>query len=160
CFLFCQPPASSQLVRDSLTQWATRLGYHGVEVFPKQTKLAAGGVDTGNWLNMPYQKGSKSTRYAFKDGKALTPEQFLDYADLPAVTPEALKAIELPGTSTISPTIDQYFHESPPCLQTLAEQRFPDYRNNAMFSIGVYMKKRFPKDWPERLNAVNQKFFD
>ncbi len=49
------------------------------------------------------------------------------------------------------------YGDGPPCLQHLAVAGFPEGgRNNALFHIGVYLKKAHPTDWPKHLEADNQ----
>ena len=48
-----------------LTELSAALGFAGSEIFPKQTTILLDSGDTGNFLNMPYFSGAKSTRYAF-----------------------------------------------------------------------------------------------
>ncbi len=92
-FLFLADDAPAELVRSKLTEWADALGYPGAEVFPKQTRLDDEGV--GNWINMPYQAGDRTTRYAVgSDGAALSATEFLALAEVAAVTAEALARIE------------------------------------------------------------------
>lgn len=148
-YIFFKKPAPAPAVRDRLSEFAVRLGYPGVEIFPKQTRLASEN-DTGNWINMPYQAGATSTRYAIRDGVALLPVEFLDYADESAIDIGTLRKIELPAS-------DKMLEGSPPCLEILVERGESSYRNNAMFSIGVYLRKRFPGDWTDRMDAFNQR---
>ena len=153
-YLFCQKPISAELVRGRLMEWAVILGYSGVEVFPVQISLASG-KDMGNWINMPYQGGERTVRYCQGPNGALTMTEFLDAADAIAVTEEALRDFKLPPDERI----DQLFFEGPPCLQTLARKMFPEgTRNNAMFNMAVYLRKRHEDDWPDRLQTYNQRF--
>jgi hypothetical protein len=51
------------------------------------------------------------------------------------------------------------FQGSPPCLISLASSGFPPgTRNNALFNLGVYLKKAHPDDWTGRLDAYNQRY--
>jgi hypothetical protein len=49
------------------------------------------------------------------------------------------------------------FEEGPPCLQILyANGGFPDgTRNDGMFNVAVYLKKRFPDDWENKMQEYN-----
>ena len=63
-------------MRDKLVSVSAVLGYGGSEVFPKQVELKSKD-DTGNFLNLPYFNGNKTTRYFFNDqGEAVTLERF------------------------------------------------------------------------------------
>jgi hypothetical protein len=52
------------------------------------------------------------------------------------------------------------FADGPPCLETLHSQGgFPEgQRNKGMFNVGVFMRKAYPEDWEDRLEAYNGKF--
>lgn len=156
-YLFLAEDASADLVRGKLMEWAVALGYSGVEIFPKQTKLA-GPEDRGSWLNAPYQSGARTLRYALdKNGRALSPEEFLDAAESSRVTEAWLKEFKLPHLGVV----DELLADGPPCLQTLAVKGFPNgTRNNGLFSIAVYLRKRFPDEWEAKLDVYNQKLMD
>lgn len=154
-YLFTSEPVPAELIRGKLMEWSVILGYTGVEVFPKQTRLASPN-DQGNWINMPYQAGARSVRYALDPkGEGLTPEQFLDYAETRKLSLEALKAFK----PTDAGTFDDILVGAPPCLIALARRGIPaGTRNNALFNFAVYLKKRFGDDWPDHLTEVNQQF--
>lgn len=157
-YLFMSEPCPADLVRGKLMEWAIVLGHSGVEVFPKQTRLA-GGNDFGNWINMPYQDMDNTERYAVTDkGVELTAEQFLEYADKIAVSCGELKDTSTPEQEDLK----EILQEAPPCLQTLAIRGFSEgSRNNALFNIGVYLRKRFGEDqWAEKLDGYNQRFVE
>lgn len=153
-YLFTREPVPAELLRGRLMEWAIALGYAGVEVFPKQVRLA-GPKDIGNWINMPYLAGARSVRYAVDaDGKRLSPEAFLDAAEGGAVDEEFLDNFELPLNSD-----EGAFQEGPPCLQSLAKRGFPPgSRNNALFDIAVYLRKRHETGWEEKLAEMNIKY--
>ena len=155
-FVFLTDPAPAALVRGKLMEFAVALGYPGVEVFPKQTRLASEN-DFGNWLNMPYYGGAQTTRHAISGGRAISdPETFLTLADRRAVSPEALAAVKPPVASAV----DEALEDGPPCLQVLASRGFPaGSRNNGLFGLAVYLRKRYgDDDWAERLDALNEAF--
>jgi hypothetical protein len=156
-YLFCRESIPAELVRRKLMDWAVALGYGGVEVFPKQTRLA-GENDFGNWINMPYFVQGDTARYAIYNGKKLSAEEFLDLADLMAVDTDALTEKSAP----ISKAVQEFFEDAPPCLQSLAQRGFGEgSRNNGLFNIGVYLRKRFGDDfWEEHLDQYNQRFMD
>lgn len=155
-YLFCMEDVSAELVRGKLMEWAVHLGFSGVEVFPKQTRLA-GPNDYGNWINMPYQGGDKTERYAIYKGKQLTTSRFLSIAESLAVSAEALEAIEIVQDQKVQ----DHLEGAPPCLQTLAMRGFGEgSRNNGLFNLGVYLRKRYEDQWTEHLDEVNQTFMD
>ena len=151
-YLFCKEDVSAELVRDKLMEWSVELGHSGIEVFPKQTRLA-GLSDIGNWINMPYFNASKTERYAVLGAKSLPAAGFLDLAERLAVTEEQLRELKpkhLVETSR--------FADGPPCLVTLEKRGGigKGQRNNGLFNIGVYLRKRHGDQWEEHLDDYNQ----
>jgi hypothetical protein len=154
-YCFTSEAVSAELMRGKLMEWAIALGYSGSEVFPKQTRLA-GNNDVGNWINMPYAGGDDTTRYAITGDKKLDCKEFLQLADLMALDSDTLK-------STNPNAVSQYHEEflsAPPCLASLAMRGFGEgSRNNALFNIGVYLKKRFgEEEWEKYIDKYNHKF--
>lgn len=161
-YLFIKEATSAETVRHKLMQWAIGLGHAGVEVFPKQTRLASATDpvedSTGNWINMPYAGGEFSTRYAHdpKTGEALTPEQFLELADQMALADGAeLEAIELPETEH-----SDLLRGAPPCMILGADRGFGDWDNTMLFNFGVYTHKRYGEDFEAPLAVLNEKFLE
>ncbi|RUW58353.1 hypothetical protein [Mesorhizobium sp. M7A.F.Ca.US.008.03.1.1] len=156
CYLFLKEPVQASIVVDALSAWAAALGYGGCEIFPKQTVRYDGGdgaqKDIGNWLNMPYQYALRTTRYCVKDGEPIDLAQFLDHADAMSVTEEELDALSIAQAND-----DDMFDEGPPCLQYLrGHGGLPDgSRNEGMYNVAVYLKKRFPDDWQDKLQTYN-----
>jgi len=156
-YLFTSELVPAELIRNKLMEWAVALGYSGVEVFPKQTRLA-NDQDIGNWINMPYYNIKDTNRYAIAEGKQLSVKQFLDLADMLALDKEALQKTAAIG----SEEFQEVLYEAPPCLQTLSRRGFGEgNRNNGLFNIAVYLRKRFgDDDWADRLDTYNNKFLD
>ena len=155
-YAFTTEPVPAGVMRGKLMEWAILLGHSGVEVFPKQTKLA-GTNDYGNWINLPYFEAAKTLRYAVVNGKHLSAEQFLDLADMIAMTPEVLTNFKHDAVTEFQ----EWLEHGPPCLQSLAKAGFGEgSRNNGLFNIGVYLRKRYGDDnWEEKVDQYNQKFF-
>lgn len=161
-YLFCRESIPAELIRGKLMEWSVQLGFSGVEVFPKQTRLA-NVSDVGNWINMPYfgsktAKG-KGDRYAIFDGKGLSAEAFLKLADTIAVDTDSLRAVAVP---TDDPS-KGLLREGPPCLQTLHQRGGikEGGRNNGLFNVGVYLRKRFGQgEWEAHLDEYNQAILD
>lgn len=154
-YLFTSAPVPAELVHRKLGEWAVALGYPGVEIFPKQTKLASE-RDFGNWINMPYHGGDRSLRYAVHGGASLKPDEFLKLAKRMAVSEAELEAIVTPQDDD-----DEMLTEGPPCLQVLAKRGFPEgTRNNAMFNLLVYLKKRYPEGWEGMAEEVNGRYME
>jgi hypothetical protein len=148
--LFLKEPHPAAAVRERLADWAAALGHSGVEIFPKQDRLLSSG-DTGNWINMPYSGGDASDRCALREGARLTVEEFLKVADRAAT-----KLEEAPATDEDPPDL---LEEGPPCLIALARDGIGEGgRNTTVFNMGVYCRKRWPDDWPERLRELNAQF--
>lgn len=152
-------PVKAEVVRGKLMEWAVLLGYSGVEVFPKQTRLA-GPNDTGNWINMPYFRGADTNRFAIlPDGTELRqPVEFLDHVEA-NIAIDAKDLIEMSAAE--DPEIGDMLDQSPPCIKCLAARgTVPEFRNNSMFNFAVYLRKRFGDNWKDKMDEYNQKFMD
>lgn len=155
CFLFLKESVEAELVVAKLARWSAALGYGGCEIFPKQTARHDEN-DFGNWLNMPYFYAERTTRYCIRDGKQIDLPDFLAYANSMRVSGDALEQIEV----AVPADPDNLFEDGPPCLQFLAANGgFADgTRNDGMFDVAIYLKKRFPDDAEgARLNTYNAK---
>lgn len=158
CFLFTKEPVAARLMVEKLTAFAAALGKGGCEIFPKQTSRLDE-RDPGNWLNMPYFFADKSMRYAIKDGAVLSLPDFLIYASDLSVADEA----ELAAIEVMPPPVpNDLLADAPPCLQLIhAGGGFPDgTRNDGMYNVGVYLKKRFSDDWKDKLTVYNAEMCD
>ena len=151
-FFFTSEIAAADL-QPKLVSIAALLGYAGSEVFPKQQEILADRGDTGNFLNMPYFAGSRTTRYGYNNNaESLSPEEFLDFAESRAMDPEAF--LDLP---TEPKKAEELLPKGPPCLQQLAAQGFGEGgRNNALFNLGVYARMAAPDKWEERIRHYNK----
>lgn len=150
-YLFLREPVQAKIVRKKLLEFEMALGYVNSEIFPKQDAIASE-EDYGNWINMPYQKAMLTTRYAIRSGKAVPAEEFVAFAWERALTLKELKALKpIP--------VDDEFSDAPPCLQYLVNTGFPTgTKNNALFSMGVFAKKKYPDDWEEKVFEYNTKY--
>jgi hypothetical protein len=158
-YLFMTEPAPAELVRRQLMHWAVLLGHPAVEVFPKQTHLA-GPADEGSWINLPYAGGHRTVRYALDpaDAHALSAEEFVGLAGRMALSVDALEHLE-PILPSGPP--EDVLAGAPPCLAVLAKIGFAEgSRNNGLFNLGVYLKKRYGDDYGSHLEAFNQTFMD
>ena len=145
--LYLKEMVSAALVRNKLIEVSVALGYGGVEIYPKQVKLA-NNRDVGNWLNMPYYDCGKSSRYAIKNGKPLSVEKFLDLAESMQISEYQLEELEV--------NLGNEFDDGPPCLQAMALNGVPEgARNNALFSMGIYAMLKYGDDWEEELDKIN-----
>ena len=155
-YLFINEPISASMLQRKLRQIAASIGYGQAEIFPKQIQLLLERGDRGSTLNMPYFGGENSTRYAYgKNGEALNPQEFLDYANAVALAPKALEKLE---ASPLNEKV-QWLDQSPPCIQHLVIQGFPKgTRNSGLFNFGVFLRKKFPDDWKKRLEEINIRY--
>lgn len=152
-YAFVREPVPAADMQKYLTACAALLGEAGREIFPKQSEILIERGDTGNYLNLPYFGGDRTTRYAVKqDGTAATLEEF--FAMYEAAVQDALQMPQAPQRPE-TPVSD-----GPPCLQSLCTQGFPEgTRNNGLFSLGIYLKKAFPSNWHDKLLEYNMKYF-
>ena len=149
-YLFLKDAVNAALVRGKLMEWAIALGHPGVEVFPKQSKLASR-EDTGNWLNMPYFQHKNTNRFAYKNNKPLNAQEFLDFADECSIDENTLKKIELAK--------DEELEQAPPCLQHLCARGFPEgSRNNGLFNLLIFAKQKYGDQWKEHADKYNIQF--
>jgi len=152
-FLFTREPTPARDFQSYLKNAAALLGEAGREIFPKQAEILVERGDTGNFLNLPYFGGDSGTRYAFNaDGTAATLEEFYglyeaNVQDPGFAFPEPPKAPDAP------------IKDGPPCLQALCTQGVPEgTRNNALFNIGIYLKKAHPGSWEDQMVEHNFKY--
>lgn len=155
-FVFMAEPIPAVDLMKILRDLAARLGWGTSEVFPKQTEVMVEKGDLGNWLNMPYYGGDKSDRYCFgENGRGLTLSQFLKKAEASRLTIEGLAALLMDKQSP-----DDIWADGPPCLQHLAASGFPQgSRNNGLFAVATFLKRKFPADWQARTEDVNHRYF-
>jgi hypothetical protein len=81
-------------------------------------------------------------------------EDFVAYAES--------RRVSLAGLKEAKPDkADVPFGDGPPCLQRLATNGFPEgTRNNCLFNLGVYCRKKYGDDWESELEALNYKLMD
>ncbi len=95
-YMFTDAAVPASLLQPVLEIWATKLGYAGVEVFPKQLEMKKG--KKGNWINMPYFNHAEGERPAVHNGRVLSADEFITLARSLAVTREVLEAQLKDGT--------------------------------------------------------------
>lgn len=156
-YLFMSEAADAALVRDRLAAWATLLGHPGVEVFPKQSKLASD-KDVGNWINMPYFDHELTMSYAIENGAAVDAPRFLKLAASRAISEEQLRDLDVR-----LPTLPK---GAPPCLQAMAASGVPEgMRNNALFAFAVLSRLQHEEDpnpeaWHGTAHRYNEELMD
>jgi len=148
-YMFLEDALPAEYVRGKLIDWAIQLGFPGIEIYPKQSKLA-NTKDVGSWINMPYFNMHEGNRYAIKDGKALTAQEFITYAHEKKATKAQI------DDAKIKTLDDGDFLDAPPCIQILASQGFPEgTRNNGLLNMGVYARLKFGEAWQDKLEEFN-----
>lgn len=150
-FIFANAPVPAEDVQGKLRELAAGLGFGKSEVFPKQNRVLLERNDVGSWLNLPYFDHAQTMRYGFNEkGEALDLEQFLAFARARRL---GLKAIKSLAVATDITTLEG----GPPCLQFLIGQGFPDgTRNQGLFNLGVFARKKYPDDWREKVAELNK----
>lgn len=152
-FLFLKKATSAGDVQAALRQVAAALGHGGSEIFPKQTQILAERGDLGNWLNMPYFGGDATDRAGVKKTAAImSVSEFLRIAESERASVDDIEV------KTVA-VQDETLADGPPCLQHLAGAGFPEgTRNNGMFALGVFCKKKFGERWAEVLEKYNRSY--
>lgn len=150
-YLFARSAISAKVVQGKLLGFAASLGYGGTEVFPKQV-MRANENDRGNWINIAYygalsEKGTE--RYCIRNGKPILKlEEFCQYAEMMAVDEKDLQDHKV--------QLSVLFEDGPPCLQHMATYGFEvGGRNISLTNVAIYMKKKFPDDWADRVMKFN-----
>ena len=156
-FLFTKEFIAASLMQSTLKKIAKVLGYEGSEIFPKQTEILVERGDTGNFLNLPYYKGTEGLRYAINDtGTSCTLEEFYQLYDVHACSEAQVKEIKIEEKK-----IEEAFPAGPPCLNKLASVGFGEgSRNNALFNIAVYYKQAHPDSWEDKIVEANIKHME
>lgn len=159
-YVFFAEPVPATVVVQRMAIWAAALGYGTSEIFPKQTYRATI-RDIGNWINLPYYNMNNTNRYAVHNGRNLSAREFLDYAESKKQTQEQFVSARKMETQAPKKNLN-LFEEAPPCLRHLAANGgFPDgTRNNGMYDIAVYLRKRFPDAWEDKLQTYNVEMCD
>lgn len=155
-YLFLSEAVPPEELRAKLNDLAALLGYGGSEIFPKQNAILWDSHDLGNWLNMPYFSAEQTERYCIgENGRGLTLRQFLTLAESRRQTYEQMCALSAPAKE------NKEFKDGPPCLQHLTATGFPEgTRNNGLFALGTFLKRKHPDKWDKMLEDLNQQYFD
>jgi hypothetical protein len=170
-YLFVTEPVPAVKLKSKLLEFTVALGYNkSTEIFPKQEKLG-GPHDTGNWINMPYFDGERTTRYCIKDGQSLTPEEFIAYAKEKALDAVGLaKCVPNKPNGKAKPTAQPViapaattvgYSDAPPCLERIIDEGCPEgMRNEVLFSLGVYARLKYGDEWEDALDDLNREIMD
>ncbi len=153
-YVFTYEDVPATMLRDRIAEWTAALGLSAkTEQFPKQTSRA-NADETGNWINLPYQNAERTVRFGYSEsGEALDLEQFLDWAESRTV---GIKDLQSPFFEPVGE--EDLFHEGPPCLVMLHRKGgFAEgTRNEGMFAVGVYLKKRYGDAWSTKMDQYNR----
>lgn len=153
-YLFLREPMTAAKVKSLMQRWARTLGYPNAEVFPKQSRLLpskgqGGGLQLGNWINLPYLGGDETVRYALHGDKKLTTAEFVELAESKQAKEEDLTTALLVEHS-----------QAPPCVQRMMiEGVSTGHRNEGLYNTVIYLKRAFPGDFEDRATDLNQTMF-
>lgn len=151
-YLFLKKSMPAANVRTVMGKFAAILGHPTCEVFPKQSRLGVGKDGQrqfGNWINLPYLGGNDTIRYAVRDGKRLTLQEFLSLAESLRTDERELRGFAMTEHS-----------EAPPCVQRMMVQGVPQgHRNEALYHITVYLRKAFPDSFETKGWEINSTVF-
>ena len=155
-FLFTSEWVSAKEMQEVLNYISASLGYGGSEVFPKQIELHLSRGDVGNFLNLPYYDHEDGLRYAFlADGTAATLNEFFVLYKENVQTREQMLAL------TVEEEKSRPVADGPPCLQHLCAEKISEGgRNNALFNLGVYLRKAKPDTWETDIQSYNLQYLD
>jgi hypothetical protein len=157
-FIFTNEWVPASLMRTKLKMVAAFIGKSGSEIIPKQD-VKRSDKSVGSYLNLPYHGGTRTVRYAFNENaEAMSLEEFLRLYDFRSLTKEQLENFNIEIKKKES---NDDFEGIPPCLKTLLSNKVQEGgRNDVLFHLGVYLKKRFDKNWKTKMLLYNQKYFD
>jgi len=149
-FCFLTEPAKAVDVLPIARKYAKKLGCSPkVEIFPKQEAIDKD--NNGSWLNLPYFGETRPCMGA--DGKTeLSLKEFLLFAHEREVHPTDLeiRLEELKFSKSESGS------KAPPCIDRMIDEGIEEGgRDNALTHVVVYMKKRYPEDWQDRVAEFN-----
>jgi len=157
-FMFTKTFVPAIVMRAKLKMIASALGHARAEIYPKQDYINIARGDTGSFLNLPYHNSEKSIRYAFNSqGFKMSLQEFFYYHEAMSMTEEELTNFVI---SNEKENID-FFKGMSPCLVTLLSDGVPNgQRNNCMYNVGVYLKKRYPEndEWQGHMHIYDKEF--
>jgi len=159
-FLFTKQFVPAAVMRAKLKLIASAMGFAGAEIFPKQDYIRVDRGDTGSFLNLPYHAHERTVRYAYGvEGNVLTLEEFFEVHENTALDEAKINELKIAADKEEKDD----FKGMPPCLVTLLSDGVPDgQRNNCMYNVGVYLKKRHPDkdEWQGHMFTYNKQFMD
>ena len=151
-FSFVREPVPAALMIKKLSAIAQHLGHGGAEIFPKQQQVLYEKGDMGSWINMPYFDAENTLRYAYTaSGDPMPIDDFLTLAEGRRWGRAELESFTVVFVSD--------FADGPPCLETLAKDLFGEgNRNDAVYQMGVYLRKKYPQEYIDMIGDHNQSY--
>jgi len=148
-YVFFEQPTAAAKVRTLLKRWAGELGIYGdAEIFPKQIRVPPGGM--GNTIGLPYCNAASSDKYLIIDKEPQPLSVFLSTCEKLTV-----------GEAQLKPLLGGDHAEAPPCLQRLILKGCPTgCRNEALYNLTIYMKRKAPTTYTADLMDLNRTIFD
>lgn len=151
-YCFFSAPCDAKIARDAAEKYLSILSLpKTTEIFPKQESSSG----SGNWINLPYF-GDSRVCMGTSGTHRLTLREFLHQAHRMEIEPDEIAPRE--EAKEILPEVDapKDHSQAPPCIQLLLAHGVQEgSRNDCMMHIGVYLKKAFPEDYPDKLAAMN-----
>ena len=164
-YLFVKKGIPAELMRRIMVHLGSVLGHSAnasgnpVEIYPKQITLHSD-RDDGSYLNLPYYAHENTLRYAFKeDGEPASLEEFLGLYDKRCIDGAEAENLLLVKT----PASDSLFADGPPCLNVLTSDGSKigeGGRNNGLFNIAVYLRKKYPDSYQQEILKYNELCLD
>lgn len=156
-YIFFQKAVSARKARELCNEiiWSFCLndiyGKAKVEVFPKQDTVKEGGF--GSAITLPYFKGEDTyTPLLDTDGKAIPFREALKYIQRHMTSIETFKDI----------LADLPYNDAPPCIQRILIShlvgREDTGRNNFLFSVAIYLKKKYGTGFESYVSEINAEF--
>lgn len=154
-YLFMAEPVQAAVMQAKLREVAALIGHGASEVFPKQRTVALERGDLGSWLNMPYFGRDETDRYAVGErGRVLTADEFVRRAE---GLQQPAKFME--QSHRKKPEKDPDFGDGPPCMQHLAAVGVETgHRNEGLFALATFAKKKYGGRWQEVVEDWNRKY--
>ena len=158
-WIFFKEEVNAKEAIAGLKKIAARIGHGGSETFPKQSGVLWDRGDLGNWINMPY---FGTERAGIKpSGAEMTLIDFIANAEKSRVSLVDFNALINTDKRSSKKSANGHGHllnlsDGPPCLEFLVTSGFPDgTRNNGLFALGVYVRKKYGDDWKNKLSEFN-----
>ena len=166
-YLFTKEKVKASEIREFLEDMLFILGLPpSTEVYPKQTTLKSEGADgnksVGSFINIPYF-GKKERVAMFTNGEDMDFDMFMKVVKLNSKSKKELYEIKTGKISDALLGQSDEFKDGPPCLSVIcgqlekgnysdpedggAHNKLPDGRDEFLYNIMVWAKKRFPDSW-------------